>query len=228
MSIGKIISYAIAYENNFVKISYIRKVKSKWVVFSRKGKRLGEYDTKAQAAKRLRQIEFFKHKQASKNEKLTYSSIMRKLVKDENDTLRLEFQKTFKEAFDQAYIAGEEEPEEIALENAMKMLEKDAQQLEYIIEKTAAAVNLGSPPEAGMYLANLIKWMLQRISPDRRPRSIEAMRRKIYYLNEYSIAAKKTPPSSSMGQALTLTKHLLLSHSPQYIRAVLNETVKHL
>ena len=79
-----------------------------------------------------------------------------------------------------------------------------------------------------MYLANLIKWMLQRISPDRRSHSIETMRRKIYYLNEYTIAAKKTPPSSSMGQALTLTKHLLLSHSPQYIRAVLNETVKHL
>ena len=109
MSINKLISYAISYENNFVKISYIRKVKGKWVVFSRKGKRLGTYDTKAEAAKRLRQIEFFKHKNASKEEEMTYSSIMRKLVKDENDALKLEFQRKFKDAFDKAYISGEKE-----------------------------------------------------------------------------------------------------------------------
>jgi len=62
MSINKLISYAASYENNFVKISYIRKVKNKWVVFSEKGKRLGGYDTKAEAVHRLRSIEYWKHK----------------------------------------------------------------------------------------------------------------------------------------------------------------------
>jgi hypothetical protein len=39
----------------------IRRTKSGWVVFSEKGKRLSKpYKSKAQAIKRLRQIEFFK------------------------------------------------------------------------------------------------------------------------------------------------------------------------
>lgn len=44
------------------KISFIRKIKGKWCVLSRKGQHLGCYDTKAKADKRLRQIEFWKHK----------------------------------------------------------------------------------------------------------------------------------------------------------------------
>lgn len=35
---------------------------SKWVVKSEGGKTLGKYDTKAEAVKRLGQIEHFKHK----------------------------------------------------------------------------------------------------------------------------------------------------------------------
>jgi len=39
----------------------IKRTKAGWVVFSEKGKRLSKpYKTKAQAIKRLRQIEFFK------------------------------------------------------------------------------------------------------------------------------------------------------------------------
>lgn len=43
------------------KLSYIRKKKGKYCVFSEKGRNLGCYPTKAGAKKRLRQIEFFKH-----------------------------------------------------------------------------------------------------------------------------------------------------------------------
>jgi len=43
------------------KLSYIRKVKGKYCVFSEKGRRMGCYDTLEKAKKRLRQIEFFKH-----------------------------------------------------------------------------------------------------------------------------------------------------------------------
>jgi hypothetical protein len=40
----------------------IRKQGGKYVVLSEKtGRRFGSYDTKAEAEKRLRQIEFFKH-----------------------------------------------------------------------------------------------------------------------------------------------------------------------
>lgn len=45
----------------------IRKEKSKYTVFSETtGRRFGTYDTKAEAEKRLRQIEFFKHLKAGK------------------------------------------------------------------------------------------------------------------------------------------------------------------
>ena len=41
----------------------VRKTPKGWVVLSSKGKKLGgPYKTKAQAQKRLRQIEYFKHK----------------------------------------------------------------------------------------------------------------------------------------------------------------------
>lgn len=41
----------------------VRKVKGGYVVYSSKGKKLSKvYKTKAEAVKRLRQIEYFKHK----------------------------------------------------------------------------------------------------------------------------------------------------------------------
>lgn len=41
----------------------IRKIKGKYVVLSeRTGRRFGSYDTLEEAKKRLRQIEFFKHR----------------------------------------------------------------------------------------------------------------------------------------------------------------------
>ena len=39
----------------------IRHIGNKWVVLSEKGKKLGSFASKAQAAKRLGQIEWFKH-----------------------------------------------------------------------------------------------------------------------------------------------------------------------
>lgn len=40
----------------------IRKVKGKFVVVSKKGKRLSKPTTKAKAKKRFREIEYFKHR----------------------------------------------------------------------------------------------------------------------------------------------------------------------
>ncbi len=42
----------------------IRKEGSKYVVRSKSGKRLGSYRTRAAAVRRLRQVEYFKHKKA--------------------------------------------------------------------------------------------------------------------------------------------------------------------
>jgi|ERR1700722_12218559 len=228
-------TYADSFEESFVKVSFVRKVKNKWKVFSHKGKVLGTYDTKEEANKRLRQIEFFKHqssknhdqiKQATKDDEPTYSSIMRALNKDNKKDLMQNFQQTFKAAFDKAYMSGEEHPEQIALEKAKLELEAKTAELKDIITKTAAAIELGKPEEAGRYLAALVKFLLKRISPEKRAKAINSMKNKIYYINEYTIASKRTPPSSSMGQSLTILKTLLLEHNPIYIRSVLNEIVK--
>jgi hypothetical protein len=40
----------------------IRRVGDKYVIYSEDGKRLGEYDTKAEAVKRLQQIEYWKNR----------------------------------------------------------------------------------------------------------------------------------------------------------------------
>lgn len=41
----------------------IKKVGDKYVIYSKDGKKLGEYSTRKAAEKRLREIEYFKHKQ---------------------------------------------------------------------------------------------------------------------------------------------------------------------
>lgn len=44
-----------------VRQAYIRRHKGKWVIIAKSGKVLGSYDSKQDAVKRLRQIEYFKH-----------------------------------------------------------------------------------------------------------------------------------------------------------------------
>lgn len=227
-------TYAETFQESFVKVAYIRKRKGKWIILSEKGKTLGSYNTKPEAVKRLHQIEFFKahpkktKKKASKEETDTYSSIMRSLNASGDHDAMTAFQTTFKQVFDAAYIAGEEHPEEVALEKAKAELNEKTAELKAMIVKTAAAIELGSAHVAGKYLADLIRWMMQRISYEKRAKAIDSMKRKIYYINEYQIASKKSPNSAVMGQAITLLKHLLLNHNPTYVRDVLNGIVRYL
>ena len=132
-----------------VKTAYIRKRKGRWFVLSEKGKSLGDYATKDEAVKRLRQVEYFKHhpkkKKASKEEGLTYSSIMRDLTKKGDEKLLKAFMETFKKSFDAAYIAGDEHPEKAALKDAKKVLEKEAAQMSVLVKRATDAINLGDP-----------------------------------------------------------------------------------
>jgi transcription termination factor NusB len=229
--ISRIESYAREFENScgedLFKIAIIKKLPNgEWTVMSEKGKPLGKYKTKEKAVKRLRQIEFFKkHKKAEKKDP-SYSSIMRELRKSSDEETVKKFQNEFKKLFDQAIINGSENPEKEVLEEALKIVaeEKD----KYTLNKIASAIDLGNPEYAGKYLADVLKFVMRRISPERRPKSLENLRKKVYYLNEYEMAGKKVPPSSAIGQSITLLKHILLEHDPKYIRNVLNSVVKHI
>jgi transcription termination factor NusB len=215
-------SYEIAADLcHLVKGAVVKQLPSgKWTVVSLKGKPLGEYKTKQEAVKRLRQIEHFKsHKVASDK---SYSSIMRDL-KDDKDAAT-QFQIAFKRVFDEACETSKDDPEKVALEAAITILPN----IKETMQKAASAIELGNPEYAGKYLADIVKFLMRRISTERRQKSIDSLRQKIYYMNEYNMAAKRVPASSAMGQSITLLKHILLEHPPQYIRSVLNSVVKHL
>lgn len=130
----------------FIKNAYIGRLSDgKWRVYSRKGRALGTYSSKAQAEKRLQQIEMFKHMDKKKkkrkanlsviynkivkSQKLpepettkTYSSTMRELNKNEPDKLQ-PFMVAFKDAFDDAIENDIENPEQVALLEALSKIE---------------------------------------------------------------------------------------------------------
>lgn len=231
-----------AYANEFdssvgecaiVKEAFVKKMPNgKYRVVSRKGKNLGEYDTKEKAKIRLKQIEWFKfknkYKKASKLDKLedttSYSAIMRDLNKyyDENEIET--FQKTYKDLFDKAIQDGDDKPEEHVLNDALQCIGAE----NISIKKIAAELSLGDPDAVGNYLAHIVRFLMKRISPERRQRSVDNMKKKIFYLNEYELSEKSMPAGASMGQGIVMIKHLLMGHNPTYVRQVLNSTAKYL
>lgn len=85
----------------------------------------------------------------------------------------------------------------------------------------AASINMGDPVTAGKGLADIVKFLMQRIDPVNRVVALRKLRKKIWVLNEKEIASKKTPSSASLGQAITFIKTILIGHDPNYIREVL-------
>lgn len=212
-----------------VKLAFIRKLPNgKWRVFSEKGKNLGTYPSEVQAKKRLRQIEFFKHKKASENieiESLSYSAIMRDLNKNCDLETVISFMKLYKSCFDCLVLNNVEDIADKTLAVTIPLFNSFHK---IKIVKQAGPAELGQAALVGKYLADIVRFTLNRIKPESRPKSINSLKRKIYLLNENELAGKKMPASSSMGQAITFIKHVLFAHEPSYIRQVLNSTVAHL
>lgn len=92
----------------------------------------------------------------------------------------------------------------------------------------ASTIEMGSPETAGKGIADIVKFLLQRISPEKRPNAYKNMRDKIRRLNPTEISSKKTPASSSMGQSLTFIKTILIGHDINYISSVINNIIKNL
>jgi len=92
----------------------------------------------------------------------------------------------------------------------------------------ASTIEMGSPDTAGKGIADIVKFLLQRISPEKRLNAYKNMRDKIRKLNPVEISAKKTPASSSMGQSLTFIKTILIGHDIKYISLVLDHIIKNL
>jgi hypothetical protein len=112
--------------NKLIKLAYIRKLPNgKYRVFSEKGKNMGTYTSMSAAKKRLRQIEFFKHKKADKVIDLTnidgngYSAIVRELNKLGDTKAMQDFLSLYKKSFDKFVLDGNEHPADNALSSAL-------------------------------------------------------------------------------------------------------------
>lgn len=218
-----------------IKTSFIRHLPNgKWRVVSRKGKNLGTFDTREEAVKHLQQVEFFKHKKASNNiidltniDSLSYSAVMRELRKECDPEIVKEFLAIYKCCFDSLINYNMDNAPELALISALQLFGQE-HPLKIKMEKKATTAPLGEATRVGQYLADIIKFTLNRIPPNKRAKAINTVLLKIYSLNEHELSNKQLPSSSSMGQAITFVKHVLFDQPSNYIREVLNNIVAYL
>jgi hypothetical protein len=223
-------------------LATIRKLPNgRYRVLSEKGKNLGTYKSRPEAVSRLKMIEMFKHMD-DKNEAddsnsidltdiddFALSAIMRKLNEKTTSEIAKEFLAIFKHHFDTAVKKGITKPDRIALQKTVLEFDKLHKiRFDKKMVKMAAISELGNAEQVGRYLSDIVRFTLQRISPDKRTAAIARLKNKFNALSEIEIASKQLPESSALGQAITFVKHVLFNHDAVYIRNVLNSLVKSL
>lgn len=245
----KILKLASSFEESclqdLVKLARIRKLPGgKYRVLSEKGKNLGTSDSKQDAVKRLRQVEYFKHhdghsaSDGSSEEKeidltgasdFSYSAIMREMRQEATPEQVKEFLTLFKKEFDKAVKKKLQKPEKVALQNTVvKFNKRHKVKIKKKLIKSAAVAELGEAAAVGKYLSDIVKFTINRIPLEKRQAAIDSLRKKFYSMNADEIAQKDLPPTSGIGQSITFVKHVLFNHDPQYIREVLNNLVSNL
>ena len=228
---------------SLLKIAVIKKLPNgKYRVLSHKGKNLGTYTTETSAKKRLKQIEFFKHLDSNNVQdennpvidltdvkELSYSAFLRKLRQNAPKDCVKEFLILYNNEFNRSIKNELQKPEIVALQNSLVEFNKKHKiKLNKDIVKNAAVTELGDPRLVGKYLSDIIKFTLTRISPEKRPHSLQNLKNKIYNLNQSEISYKKLPPSSAIGQSITFIKHVLFGHDLAYVKAVIANIVNNL
>lgn len=217
------------------KLARIRKLPGgKYRVLSEKGKNLGTSDSKSEAVKRLRQVEYFKHHDDNDAEEekvidltgatdFSYSAIMREMRQEaDKEQVRL-FLTLFKKEFDNAVKQKLQKPEKIALQNSLiKFNKRHKVKCKKKLVKNAAVSELGDPALVGKYLADIVRFTINKIPLERRAKALESLRKKFYAFNAEEISQKVLPPTAAIGQSITFVKHVLINQNPSYIREVLN------
>ena len=244
-SIDTLLQLVDVYENkcqqDLVRFAKIRKLPGgRYRVLSQKGKNLGTSQTKEQAAKRLKQVEYFKHHDKSNAkdmaiidltdiDEFAYSAIMRKLRQIAKPEQIKSFLKLYKAYFDKAVKGNKHSPEKIALQNAVIKLSKVYKiKLDKDMVKSAAITELGNAELVGRYLSDIVKFILNRIPAEKRLHAVEVLKQKFSNLNEVEISSKVLPQAAAYGQAITFVKHVLFNQDARYIRTVLDSLVKSL
>lgn len=227
------------------KIARIRQLPGgKYRVVSMKGKNLGTYDSREGAEKRLKQVEYFKHvdeaaaEDVAATEKVidltkasdfTFSAIMREMRQHAEKEQVREFLILFKREFDKAVKNKIQKSEKVALQNSLvKFNKKNKVKCNKKLVKNASVSELGDPAVVGKYLADIVRFTLNRLPLEQRAKTIESLRKKFYAFNADEISQKDLPPTSAIGQSITFVKHVLFNHDSAYIREVLNNIVSNL
>lgn len=246
-TVDEILQLATVFEQkcnqDLVKLARVRKLPNgKYRVLSEKGKNLGTSNSKSEAIKRLQEVEYFKHKDESDADgaepevidlmdadEFSYSAIMRKMREKASKEQVQEFLKQFKNYFDKAVKSKLQKPEKVALQNALIRFNKmHPVKVKKKLIKSAAVSELGDPVLVGRYLADIVKFTLNRLPIERRAPAIESLRKKFYAFNADEIAHKDLPATSAIGQSITFVKHVLFNHDSQYVREVINNLVRNL
>jgi hypothetical protein len=162
-------------------------------------------------------------------DEFAYSAMVRKLRQKASKEEVMLFLTMFKKEFDKAVKNKINKPDKIALQNTVVKFNKKVKiKLPKKMVKNAALTELGDSATVGSYLANIVKFTLNRISPENRSKALENVKKKLYLLDEMDIGNKNLPASAAMGQAITFVKHVLFRHDPHYVREVINHLVRNL
>jgi len=97
-----------------------------------------------------------------------------------------------------------------------------------MVKLAESMATIDNPTAAGRGIAAIIRFLTRRIEPNKRLYSLLNLKRKIYELDEYQIASKKSPNTASLGQSITFIKTVLNGRPPYYVRQVINEVVKYI
>jgi hypothetical protein len=215
------------------KVSYIRKVDNKYLVVSEKGKNMGTYPSRAQAKNRLKQVEFFKHKDSNKVEdkqksidlsdveELSYSAIMREAKKKEYFSFINDFVIIYKKIADAFYLKNLNM--DGVMENVFHVMSK---KYKIITTKKEAAVD--SPLILGKAIADVILFLATKVKTENRRKAVSNFIRNIYYLNFSELASMDVNAGAAAGQVITLIKTILRSKDVGFIRSVVGEVIKNL
>lgn len=85
-----------------------------------------------------------------------------------------------------------------------------------------SAVSLQNPKQTANDIGLILRFLMQRISYDKRGEAMNTLKYKIHDLSEYEIYSNKLPDTAALGQAITFIKNVLAGQHPGFIRSVIN------
>jgi len=82
------------------------------------------------------------------------------------------------------------------------------------------------PDQAAASIFKIIQFMFHRVPVRLRGRFLRRLRGKVLRISSVDLGAKRLPPSSAIGQAIGITKNLLMGLDPGFVGQVIIELGK--